>query len=458
MYDHVGGGFHRYSTDAKWLVPHFEKMLYDNALLVVAYLEGYQATGHREFADVARDILEYVSKEMTSPEGAFYSATDADSPTPGGHDEEGWFFTWPLEETRSILGADQARLVERYYRMTESGNFEGRNILNVTRPLDEVAAELELEPDRARQMLDDARGRMYEVRLGRPAPLRDDKVLTSWNGLMISAFAVGGAVLDEEPFTRQAERAADFLLTRMRVDGRLRRTYKDGEARINAYLDDYAFLIAGLLDLYESTWNPRWLREAIALQKVLDKHYGDKDNGGYFMTSDDHEMLLAREKPNHDGAEPSGNSVAAMNLLRFYELTTDDRYRAAADRLLASFSTRLGGAPTGLSEMLLAIDFRLGRPKEIVIVTPASHDEAEPFLAALRETYLPDRVVVVASKGKDLAEQQKVVPLLEGKRPIKKMTTAYVCEQGVCKLPTSDVDEFVRQLIEPAPVPPAAAP
>jgi uncharacterized protein YyaL (SSP411 family) len=457
MYDHVGGGFHRYSVDDKWLVPHFEKMLYDNAQLVVVYLEGYQATGRPEFADVAREILEYVSKEMTSPEGAFYSATDADSPTPEGHDEEGWFFTWSLEEVRAILDADQARLVERYYGMTESGNFEGRNILNVTSPLAEVAAELELEPDKAPGMLDDARRRMHEVRLGRPAPLRDDKVLTSWNGLMISAFAVGGAVLNEKSFTDRAGRAADFLLTRMRVDGRLRRTYKDGEARLNAYLDDYAFLIAGLLDLYETTWNPRWLREAIALQDVLDEHYGDGENGGYFMTSDDHETLLAREKPSNDGAEPSGNSVALMNLLRLHELTIDDRYRAAADRLLASFSNPLTRVPTGLSEMLLALDFRLGRPKEIVIVTPASHDQAEPFLAALRETYLPDRVVVVAAKGKDLAEQQKLVPLLEGKRPIKRKPTAYVCEQGVCKLPTSDVDEFVRQLTEPA-TPSAAAP
>ncbi len=455
MYDQIGGGFHRYSTDAKWLVPHFEKMLYDNALLTVAYLEGYQATGRSEFADVARDILEYVSREMTSPEGGFYSATDADSPTPGGHDEEGWFFTWPLEEVWSTLEMDDARLVERYYRMTKTGNFEGRNIPHVTASLEDVAKELELEPDQARKMLAEARKQLYDVRLGRPAPIRDDKILTSWNGLMISAFATAGLVLDETSYLEQAERSANFILETMRVDGRLRRSYKGGEARFNGYLDDYAFLIAGLLDLYEATWNPRWLREAIALQTTLDEHYADTETGGYFMTSDDHESLLAREKPVYDGAEPSGNSVALMNLLRLSELTTDDRYRAAADRLLSAFGAQLSRGPTGLSEMLLALDYRLSRPKEIVIVTPRSHDQAEPFLKVLRETYLPDRVLVVASKGKDLEEQQKLIPLLEGKRPIKGKATAYVCEQGVCKLPTGDVETFTEQLRTSPPAPTA---
>ena len=445
MYDHIGGGVHRYSTDAMWLVPHFEKMLYDNALLALAYLEGFQATGRVDFAAVARDILQYVSREMTSPEGGFYSATDADSPTPDGHEEEGWFFTWSLEEIGSILDADHVRLVERYYGITQDGNFEGRNIPHVTTSLERVAQQLELPPARAREMLDESRRKMYQVRATRPTPIRDDKILTSWNGLMISAFARGGLVLDEPSFLRHAERAANFVIEQMRVDGRLRRSFKDGEARFNGYLDDYAFLIAGLLDLYEATWTPRWLREAAALQVTLDEHYADPA-GGYFMISDDHESLLAREKPAYDGAEPSGNSVALMNLLRLSELTTEDRYRVAADRLLRAFGPRLANAPTVLSEMLLALSYRLSHAKEVVIVTPDSREQAEPFLAVLRETYFPERVLVVASEGKDLEEQQELVSLLEGKRSINGKATAYVCQQGICQLPTSDVEVFAKQL------------
>ena len=446
IHDQIGGGFHRYSTDGRWLVPHFEKMLYDNAQLVVVYLEAYQATGREDFAEVARGILEYVRREMTAPGGAFYSATDADSLTPGGHMEEGWFFTWTPAELRALLGEEWAPIVAAYYGVTDTGNFERRNILHVTRPVEVVAEELNLPPDRVRAVLQQATERMYQARLERPAPLRDDKILTSWNGLMISAFAVGGQVLDDPSFVAQAEQAAEFVLTSLRnADGRLLRSYKDGRARHNGYLDDYAFFIAGLLDVYEAAHAPRFLREAMALQALLDRHYGD-ESGGYFMTSDDHEVLLAREKPTYDGAEPSGNSVALMNLVRLHELTTDDRYRAEADALLKSFGNALTRSPGGLTEMLLALDFRLGKPKEIVIVTKRDKAEAEPFLAELRDTFLPNRVLVVAVQGKDLKAQSELVPLLEGKVARKGKATAYVCESGLCKLPTTDVDVFVEQL------------
>jgi uncharacterized protein YyaL (SSP411 family) len=447
MYDQVGGGFHRYSTDTKWLVPHFEKMLYDNALLAVAYLEGYQVTGREDFAAVARDILRYVAREMTAPTGAFYSATDADSLTPRGELEEGWFFTWTPAEIEALLGTEDSRRVQAYYGVTSGGNFEGRNILHVPRPKDEVARLLGVSVRSLDASVGRARETLYAERAKRPAPLRDDKILTAWNGLMISAMARCGFVLGEPEFVERAGRAARFLLSNSRQEGRLRRSFKDGVARHNAFLDDYSFLIAGLLDLYEVTSDPQWLREVLGLQGVLDDHYQDSKNGGFFMTSDDHETLLAREKPTRDGAEPSGNSVALMNLLRLHELTSDDRYRAAAERVLAGFGPAINGGPTALPEMLLALDFWLARPKEVVIVTAGSRSDAEPFLEVLRHTYLPNKVMtVVPERGPDHELHAGLVPLIRGKVARNSRATAYVCERGVCKLPTTEVQVFTEQL------------
>jgi uncharacterized protein YyaL (SSP411 family) len=447
MFDQVGGGFHRYSTDQQWLVPHFEKMLYDNAQLVVAYLEGYQASGRQGFADVARRVLDYVDREMTAPEGGFFSATDADSPTPEGHSEEGWFFTWTPQEVEAVIGPEETRVVAAFYGMSPEGNFEGRTIFNRARPAAEVAAQLGISEPEMQAVLKVARARLYRARELRPPPILDDKVLTSWNGLMISAFAVGSRVLDEPRYAEIATKAAEFILTDLRHKGRLRRTWRDGASKQDAFLDDYAFLIAGLIDLYQATSEPRWLVEAIDLQKVLDADYWD-EAGGYFLTSAGHEALLAREKPTWDGAEPSGNSVALMNLARLTELTTDDAYRARADALLKAFAPLLTRAPTGLAELQLGLDFRLGGPKEIVLITPNSSSEAEPFLRVLRERFLPQKVVVVATVGDDLARQQGVVPFLEGKVPRNGLTTAYVCERFVCQLPTTDVSTFAAQLVE----------
>jgi hypothetical protein len=458
MYDQVGGGFHRYATDEAWLVPHFEKMLYDNALLAMAYLEGYQATGRDDFARVAREILRYVERDMTSPEGAFYSATDADSLAPNGHRAEGWFFTWTPDEIRHVLGPESARVVAAYYGVTAAGNFEGRNILHVPRPLADVARELGQPPEKVRATVEESKDLLYAARAKRQPPLRDEKILVAWNGLMIGAHAQAAFTLGEPRYARRAARAAGFVLERMREDGRLRRSYKDGQARHNAYLDDYAFLIAGLLDLYEAGGEPCWLREALALDDVLRKLYEDEEHGGYFMTSDDHESLLAREKPAYDGAEPSGNSVQALNLMRLHELTTDDRFRRRAERLLRAFGARLDRAPSSLSEMLLAADFHLDTPKEVVIVTPASLEQAEPLLAKLRSTFLPNRVLIVAAEGADIAAQSRLVPLLEGKVTRNGKATAYVCEQRVCKLPTSDPEVFERQIRTVKPLKAAGAP
>ncbi len=315
IHDQLGGGFHRYTVDPEWRVPHFEKMLYDNALLTVAYLEGYAATGRGDLADVARGILRYVERDLTSPEGAFYSATDADSLAPDGRRQEGRFFTWTPAEIRSVVGPERARLVEAAYGVTAAGNLEGRSVLFLPSPSVEIA---------------EARDLLLAARSRRPPPLRDEKILAAWNGLMIGALARAASTLGEPRYATLAARAAEFVLSRMRAGGRLFEPTPARRARHSAYLEDYAFLVAGLLDLYEASPAPRWLEEAIALDRVLERHYEDAAGGAYFTTSDDHERLLARTKPVLDGAEPSGNSVEALNLLRFYELTDDDRYRRRA--------------------------------------------------------------------------------------------------------------------------------
>jgi uncharacterized protein YyaL (SSP411 family) len=451
IYDHVGGGFHRYSTDAEWLVPHFEKMLYDNALLALAYLEAYQVTARTDFARVAREILRYVERDMTSPEGAFYSATDADSLAPTGRREEGWFFTWTSAELEAALGAERGRAVAAYYAVTPQGNFEGRSILHTPEPLAKVAERLAREPTKVAALVEESKGILYDVRARRPRPLRDEKILASWNGLMISAFARAALILGEEHDAEIAARAASFVLGRMRNDRRLLRSYKDGKARHAAYLDDHAFLTAGLLDLYEATGDVRWMKEAIALDAVLERHFEDRETGGYFMTADDHEQLLAREKPSYDGAEPSGNSVQALNLLRLHEWSTDDRYRQRAERTLKAFGDLLSRSPAAMTEMLLAVDFHLDVAKEIVIVTPQSRGEAEPLLARLRATFVPNRVLAVVNEA-DLGRQAELVPLLEGKAARGGKATAYVCKKRVCDLPTSDPDVFARQLAEVEPL------
>jgi uncharacterized protein len=451
IHDQVGGGFHRYATDEEWLVPHFEKMLYDNALLTKAYLEGYQATGEEEFAETARDILRYVKRDMTSAEGAFYSATDADSVAPSGRREEGRYFTWTPDEIEAVLGPERARVVRAYYGVTPAGNLGGRSVLHVARPLAATARQLGLTPAQARAVVEEARPALYAARARRPAPARDEKAIAAWNGLMIGAYAQAALVLGDEEYAREAARAADFVLVRMRQGGRLLRSYKDGRARHDAYLEDYAFLIAGLLDLYEASGDPRWPREALALDAQLEKHYEDGGHGGFFRTSDDHESLLAREKPADDGPEPSGNSVQALNLLRLHELTGEDRFRARAQRTLDALSARIVQAPPALSEMLLAFDFLLDTPKEVVIVTPNSRAEAEPLLAPMRSTFLPNRVFVLAAEGPDFAAHSRLVRILDGKSARKGQATAYVCENRVCKVPTTDPRVFAQQLRQRTP-------
>ncbi len=448
IHDQVGGGFHRYSTDDQWLVPHFEKMLYDNALLAAAYLEAYQVTKRGAFARVARKILDYVTKEMTDPAGAFYSASDADSVAPGGHREEGYYFTWTPEEITEVVGVEPARVINAYYGVTQQGNFEGRSILHISRPMPVSARILGLAQEELQGILAEANRLLYEARLKRPRPLRDEKMIASWNGLMIGAFARAALILDRPEYAGQARQAADFILTKMRQQGRLARAYKDGTTSAPAFLDDYAFVIGGLLDLYEATGERRWLVEAISLDRVLTVHYFDDQGGGYFRTPDDGERLLVREKPYRDHPLPSGNAVQMLNLLRLHGFTTDDRFRERAAKTFRAFARLLEGTPQAGSEMLLAADYLLAGPKEIAIITPEKRSDAKEFLEVLGSTFLSSRVLVVVSEGPELERQGELVPWLKGKTAREGRATAYVCREGLCKFPTGDPEVLLKQILD----------
>ena len=444
MYDQLAGGFHRYSTDARWLVPHFEKMLYDNALLVVAYAEAWQVTGRDDFARVARDTLEYLHREMTAPGGGIFSATDADSKRPDGKSEEGAFFVWSEAEIREHLGAgpDTDHFI-RYYGVTAGGNFEGANILAIAAP-----------DEREHGALAPQRAVLYATRLRRSPPFRDEKILAAWNGLAISAFAVAGRMFDEPRYVAAAVRAASHLLENMRPGGRLARSAKDGRAGGAGFLDDYAFVCAGLIDLYEATFEPRWLREAIALADDVERLFADPA-GGWFMTAADHEQLIAREKPTYDGAEPSGTSVALLNALRLGTFTSDDRWRAIADRAFAAITPTLTENPLGLTEALLALDHASDEPKEIAIVWPrdASPDAARPLLDVVRRTFAPNHALAAASEA-DAPEVGKLIPFIADKTARDGRATAYVCVRGRCELPVQDADALATLLTRRLPYPP----
>ncbi len=443
LYDQIGGGFHRYSTDAQWLVPHFEKMLYDNALLAVAYAEAFQVTGRRDFARVTRETLDYVLREMTAPEGGFYSATDADSVGPDGRSEEGRFFVWTEAELREALGPGaETEAFLAHYGVTSEGNFEGANILHVPQPDEDAWAAF--TPQRAA---------LYDLRALRPAPLRDEKILAAWNGLMISGLAVGGRVLAERRYVEGAARAAAFVIDRMRPEGRLARSYKDGRAHVAGFLDDYAFVAAGLLDLYEATFDPRWLAEALALAEETERRFADPA-GGWFMTATDGEKLIAREKPAYDGAEPSGTSVALLNALRLATFTSDDRWRVIAERGFASLARPLGSNPLAVTEALVALDFATDEPREIAVVSPAGAPPSatEPLLAVLRRTFLPNRALAAAAEP-DVPALARLAPFVGDKVAVDGRATAYVCVRGRCELPVTDAEALAAQLRAAAPVP-----
>jgi hypothetical protein len=435
VHDHLAGGFHRYAVDAAWRTPHFEKMLYDNAQLAIVYLEASQATGRADYADVARTTLAYLARDMAAPGGGFFAASDADS-----DGEEGRYFTWTAAQLQEALGPERARLARAWF---DVGDGDAPATLATPKSIDAVATELGIAPDEARRQIDEIRTTLLAARARRVPPHVDRKVVTAWNGLAVSAFARASRPLGDPALVATARATADALLAH-RTQSHLPRYLLDGAPRGDAYLDDYAFLVAGLLDLWEATGETRWLRDAIALQRTLDSGFADP-GGGYFQTADDHEALLTREKPDYDGAEPSGNSVAYLNLLRLHELTTDDAWRVRADALLASFGPRLVMRPSTMPYLLAGLEFEAVPVKEIVLVSPSEADALAPFLRELDRTFLPSHVLATVAGAPD-AEITRLVPLVVEKPPLDGHPAAYVCERRVCKLPTTEPSAFAEQL------------
>ena len=433
MYDQVGGGFHRYSTDARWLVPHFEKMLYDNALLARTYLEALQVTGRGLYRRIASEILDYVLAEMTSPEGGFYSATDADS-----EGREGVFFVWRPGEVEELLGGEDARLFCEYFNITAEGNFEdATSIPHITGELEDAAAVLGIEPAAARKKLESARKKLYAAREKRPAPFRDEKVLTSWNGLMISAFARGAQVLGEPRYLEAAERAARLVLDEMREGERLLRVRKDGESRILGFLDDNAFFIEALLDLYEAGFDSGYLAAARRLTDIVIERFSDEQDAGLYFTSVDHELVLTRRKDPFDGAIPSAFAVMALNLLRLEKLSGEPAYGERARRLLLDVSAAVPRVPMGLGATLIALDFLLHPPVELALVGDLSSPLAADFLEKIHSGFLPSRVIA-ASANPPPVELAAEIPLLAGKEHKAAGVRLYICRDYSCREPVDD--------------------
>jgi uncharacterized protein YyaL (SSP411 family) len=419
MYDQVGGGFARYSVDERWLVPHFEKMLYDNALLARVYLHGWQVIGDPLFREVAEQTLDWALREMRGPEGGFYSALDADS-----EGVEGKFYVWSVDELRSVLGDDADAAID-WFGATTHGNFEGANIL--TRGDGEPPANL-----------DDIKRRLYDVRAERVWPGLDDKRLTAWNALMIGALADAGAVLERTDYLDAAITAAEFVMRDLRdADGRLLRTWKDGEAKLNAYLQDHAFLVEALLTLYESTFDPRWFAAARELADTMIERFADDERGGFFETSADHEQLVARRKDLEDNPIPSGNSSAAFGLLRLAALTGEHEYAERAEGVFRLLHKLLPQHPQAFPHLLQALDFRLAPVKEVALVGDEGREALE---RTVRSRFRPH--VVIAGGEAD------GVPLLEGRTPVDGRAAAYVCEQFACKQPVTAPEDLEALLAE----------
>lgn len=436
MYDQIGGGFHRYSVDEKWLVPHFEKMLYDNALLSRAYLDAFLVTGKPFYEQICIETLDYVRREMTDRTGGFYSSQDADS-----EGEEGKFFVWTPQQVTHLLGEEDARLFCRYFDITEFGNFEGHNILHIEEDLNVIAKLMGVSPERLSEVI--ARGKriLFETRETRIKPHRDEKMLTAWNGLMLRSFAEAARVLGREEYLSAAIENANFLLTNMKRDGRLLRTHKDGESKLNAYLEDYAYLIDGLLALYEATFDARWFDEAEALTKTIIAQFWDDESGGFFFTGSDHETLITRTKDFYDNAIPAGNSVAAHFLLRLSLFTGEERYRRLAEQILELMKASMMRAPSAFGHLLCALDLYLASPYEIALIGAREAGDLRDLIDAVFNRYLPNKVVALARPG-----QQAMIKLLDGRTQIGDKATAYVCRNFYCEAPVTDAARLIEQL------------
>lgn len=435
IYDHIGFGFSRYSTDRKWLVPHFEKMLYDNAELAITYLEAYQATGKRQYGEVARQIFEYVLRDMTSEEGGFYSAQDADS-----EGVEGKFYLWSPREITDILGEDAAVEFNGYYGINDKGNFEEKSIPNLLHN-EEAFGRITANP------VEEYRKKVFEAREKRVHPHKDDKILTSWNGLMIAALSIGFKVLGDKRYAEAAEKAVAFITSKLVWgDGRLLARYREGEAAYPGYLDDYAFLIWGLIELYEATFKAEYLKLALKLNRDMLKYFRDEEKGGLYLYASDSEKLIVRPKDVYDGATPSGNSVAALNFLRLGRLTGDSELEDRAYEQLEAFGGMIDEYPMGYTHMLMALLFINSKASEIVIVGSREDESARRMLSIAGKGFLPFTVVVLKDAEAAAEDITSIAPYTEGQVMIEDKATAYVCENYSCRAPVTDTGELEKML------------
>ncbi|ODT44392.1 MAG: hypothetical protein ABS70_05655, partial [Nitrospira sp. SCN 59-13] len=439
IYDHIGGGFARYSTDERWLVPHFEKMLYDNALLARVYVEAYQVTADENYRRVACETLDYILKEMTSPEGGFYSATDADS-----EGVEGKFFVWTPDDVRAAVDSDEeARRFCAYYDVTAAGNWEHTNVLHTAKSLEAVAKELGISAGELADTIARLRPKLYAVRAKRIAPGLDDKVITAWNGMMISAMAEAGRVFDLPRYREAAERACDFLLTTLSTaDGRLLRTYRAGTAHLNAYLEDYAYFAEGLIDTYEAGGEERYLYASVRLAERMLADFADSQHGGFFTTARGHESLIMRSREGPDGATPSGNAVAASVLARLsYHFGRED-FREAATAAVRAYGRQIARYPRAFAKSLIVVDLLMNGPVEIALIGRPAEPGTESLRTVTNRTYLPNRVL--AHRESEQIETRH--PLLQGKTLINGKAALYVCRNFACGRPITDPNEFASLL------------
>jgi len=456
LFDQVGFGFHRYATDAEFLVPHFEKMLYDQALLVMAYAETYQATGDPFYAQVASEVLTYVQESMTAPEGGFYSAEDADS-----EGEEGKYYVWTTREVHNALGLEDGKLWCAVFEIKEDGNYHEphakkthANIPHLRRPIEAWAAEYDMDASAFRKKIESLRQKLLNGRRTRIAPSKDDKIITAWNGLMIAALAHASRALDQPEYAAAARRAADFVLTQMRQEGRLLRRFRSNKAALLAYADDYAFLVWGLIELYEATFDVKYLKEALALNNAMLALFWDDEKGGLFFTGRDAEKLITRPKEVYDGALPSANSVAALNLLRLAKLVGREDLTQKAGAILNAFSSQVSRNPAAYTQFLNAVDFALGPNREVVVAFSSnSHDtSAHRMLQEINRRFLPRTVVHFRQTDGNVQALISIAPYVEPLRPVvggsgdNEMATAYVCENFACKAPIIDIKKLITAL------------
>jgi uncharacterized protein YyaL (SSP411 family) len=439
IFDQVGLGFSRYAVDEHWLTPHFEKMLYDQAMLAMAYLEAYQVTGKAHYGQVAREIFTYVLRDMTSPEGGFYSAEDADS-----EGREGWFYVWTPEQVHEVLGEKLGDLFCRFYDITPSGNFEdGASIPHLRVSLEAFAEQRGMSAAEVQPLMEEAEHRLFQARARRIHPLKDDKVLTAWNGLMIAALAKGYQALGDPAHAGAARNAADFLLKSMRdASGRLFRRCRHGHVAIPGYLDDYAFMVWGLIELYEAVFDVGYLQEAVRLNQEMLDLFWDGRSGGCFSSAADHEQLIVRDKEIYDGAVPSGNSVAALNLLRLGRMTGNLLLEEKADQLLRAFSGLVRDYPMAYTQFLNALDFSLGPGQEVVIASDDGPKVAQTMINLVHRTFMPHRVLLFKPAGPEGERLSALCAYVEAMHPVNRQPTVYVCENYTCKQPITSLEDL----------------